>query len=112
MRSKSDKAQAFLYYLRLFAMTAPEPQPEYRFHAERKWRFDWAWPEQRVAVEVNGEAWNTKGGGRHGKAADLEKLNAAQAAGWRVFQYTPAMLDLEPITCVSQVLAAVNGERE
>jgi len=33
----------------------PAPVFEYRFHPSRKWRFDIAWPERRVAVEVEGE---------------------------------------------------------
>lgn len=104
----ADKKAAFLYFLRLFAMTAPEPQAEYRFHPERKWRLDYAWPDARVGVEVNGNAWGVKGGGRHGKAADLEKMNAAQALGWAVFQFTPQMLELEPVSCVSMVVEAIN----
>lgn len=111
MRSHTDKAAEFLYYWRLFAgPNAPEPAEEVRFDAKRKWRFDFAWPAQKVAVEVNGEAWQTKGGGRHGKAADLEKLNAAQAQGWRVFQYTPAMLGGGPVSCIGQVLEALGKD--
>ena len=40
----------------------PPPQREYRFHPERKWRFDFAWPERRFAVEIEGI---TPGQGRH-----------------------------------------------
>ena len=28
--------------------------PEYRFHPTRKWRFDYAWPENKIALEVEG----------------------------------------------------------
>ena len=27
---------------------------EYRFHPERKWRFDWALPERMIAFEYDG----------------------------------------------------------
>jgi hypothetical protein len=68
----------------------PDLVPEYRFHPKRKWRFDFAWPASRIAVEINGGVWVQ---GRHnrgkGYLADLEKMNAAQAAGWRVGQFTP-----------------------
>ena len=30
---------------------------EYRFHPARRWRFDVAWPAQRIAVEVDGGQW-------------------------------------------------------
>lgn len=96
----------------MFALTAPTPATEYRFHPERRWRFDFAWPDVRVAVEVNGNAWAVRGGGRHGKDADLEKGNAAAAAGWRVFTFSPAMLERDPAACVDVVRAAVEGDHE
>lgn len=71
----------------------PVPVAEYRFHPTRKWRFDWAWPEQRVALEVQGGIFSS---GRHVRGAALlkeyEKLNTAARLGWRVFYCTPAQL--------------------
>lgn len=73
------------------ALKLPEPIREYRFDAERRWRFDFAWPESRhmVAVELEGGIWNN---GRHSRAtgfiADCEKYNAAQLAGWTVLRFT------------------------
>lgn len=65
----------------------PKPTPEYRFAPPRRWRFDFAWPDQRVAVEIEGL---TYGGGRHqrvdGFVADCEKYEAALMAGWRVYR--------------------------
>lgn len=67
-----------------------ELKTEFLFHPERKWRFDWAVPEIKVAFEYNGimsaKSRHTTVGGYSG---DMEKLNAAQALGWRVWQYTP-----------------------
>ncbi len=69
------------------------PVKEYRFAPPRRWRFDYCWPDQKVALEVNGGAWVS---GRHTRAVgygkDLEKLNAAQLAGWIVLQFTPQQL--------------------
>lgn len=62
---------------------------EYRFDATRKWRFDFAWPLRRVAVEVEGGVWAN---GRHtrgkGFIMDCEKYNRAALLGWRVLRYT------------------------
>jgi len=73
----------------------PVPEVEVHFHAHRKWRFDYAWREQRVALEVDGGQW-IEGGGRHnrreGFVEDQRKLNAAVLLGWRVLRYTPDRL--------------------
>ena len=65
----------------------PAPQRQYRFHVTRKWRFDFAWPAQRLAVEVDGGQFVM---GRHGRGgalnAESEKLEAALLLGWRVYK--------------------------
>lgn len=72
----------------------PEPEREYQFHPRRKWRFDFAWPEHRVALEVEGGIWS---GGRHttgaGFAADCEKYNEAALMGWTVIRVTGDHID-------------------
>lgn len=77
-----------LFLAMLDSLSAPEPVQEYRFHVERLWRFDFCWPEHKVALEVEGGVWKR---GRHnrpkGFIADCEKYNAAAADGWRVFRY-------------------------
>lgn len=71
----------------------PPPEKEYRFHPTRKWRFDYAWPKHKVAVEIEGGIWTS---GRHTRAggflADMEKYNEAGKAGYRVFRFTPTQL--------------------
>lgn len=66
---------------------------EYRFHPKRMWRLDFAFPEVRLAVEVDGGNWS---GGRHvrgtGFAKDCEKHNELALAGWRLLRYTVDML--------------------
>jgi very-short-patch-repair endonuclease len=78
-----------LLAIELRANGVPEPVREHRFHDSRRWRFDFAWPEHRLAVEVEG---GTYVGGRHtrpaGFAADCAKYNTAAALGWRVLRYT------------------------
>ena len=60
------------------------PVFEHQFHQVRKWRFDLAWPDQRVYMEVDGGIW-IKGGHNRGAQMrkDWEKRNAASALGWR-----------------------------
>ena len=64
----------------------PSPVREYQFAPGRRWRFDFAWLEQRVAVEIDGLL---KTGGRHqtydGFIKDCEKKEAALRLGWKVY---------------------------
>jgi hypothetical protein len=66
---------------------------EYRFCSTRRWRFDYAWPERLVALEVDGGVWVA---GRHTRGAgwlkDTEKLNQAAAQGYRMLRCTPQQL--------------------
>lgn len=63
---------------------------EYRFHPVRRWRFDYAIPDKKIAIEIDGGVWNY---GRHNRAsgyvADMEKFNAAASMGWVVLKFTP-----------------------
>ena len=72
----------------------PEPLTEYRFHPTRRWRFDFAYPDRMVAIEVEGGIWSR---GRHtrgkGFEEDCRKYNEAACLGWRVIRVTGGMLD-------------------
>lgn len=66
----------------------PEPIREYKF---QKWRFDFAWPKLKVAVEIDGGTFasrelpgNHAVGMRYQK--DCIKNNAAQLEGWSVLR--------------------------
>jgi len=69
------------------------PVTEHRFDTKRKWRFDFAFPTQKLAVEIEGAIWSR---GRHtrgiGYEGDMEKYNAAVLAGWRVLRYSTDMV--------------------
>jgi hypothetical protein len=64
--------------------------PEYKFHNKRKWRYDWAVPSLKVAFEYNGiMSEKSRHTTKTGYTGDMEKLNAGQALGWKIFQFTP-----------------------
>lgn len=73
----------------LKAAKLPGPVSEYRFAPPRRWRFDLAWPEFMVALEIEGGVWKY---GRHnrgkGYIGDMEKYNNATLLGWRVIRVT------------------------
>ena len=68
----------------------PDPATELLFHPKRKWRLDYAWEEQKLALEVHG---GIHSGGRHtrgrGFVEDRAKMNEATLLGWTVLEVTP-----------------------
>ena len=66
----------------------PQLQREYRFDTERRWRFDFVVVGVMIAFEIQGGLYAPQTGHRsqEGVERDYEKLNAAQMAGWQVFQ--------------------------
>ena len=89
--SKSALEDLFLFQMR--AANLPQPEREHYFHPVRKWRFDFAWPDRKLAFEIQGGIWK---GGRHvrgiGFEADCEKHAEAILLGWRVFTMTSGMV--------------------
>lgn len=77
-----------LFALQAALLELPPPEREFRFHPERRWRIDFAWPGVMLAVEIEGGIWT---GGRHTRGAgvlgDMEKYNALSMAGWRLLRF-------------------------
>ncbi|MEA9426150.1 hypothetical protein VCX68_06265 [Aeromonas caviae] len=67
----------------------PERINELVFHPARRWRFDHAWPEHMIAVEIHGGVYS---GGHHvgaeGFINDRHKMNEAALLGWHVIEAT------------------------
>ena len=102
MRSLSDLETQLAFQIR--ALQLPAPQREYKFvrdvvgdgpgirqrlkrHGARDWRFDFAWPAEYFACEVEGISPR---GGRHqsvgGFRQDIEKYHFALYHGWIVYR--------------------------
>ena len=71
----------------------PVPVREHKFHPTRRWRFDLAFLESKLAVEVEGGIWTY---GRHNRAIsfikDMEKYNEACLLGWNLLRFTTDMV--------------------
>jgi hypothetical protein len=86
----------------------PKPEREYRFAPPRRWRFDYAWPAQKLALEQEGGVWTR---GRHTRGAgyvkDMEKYSEAAIRGWRVLRCTPQQVaDGTALSLVERALEA------
>jgi len=110
-------------------------ETEFVFAPPRRWRFDFAWPAFRIALEVEGGVFGrmltiesghetragqrveiahgtrVRAGGRHndgrGMEKDLEKYNHAAICGWAVLRVTTRMIrDGEAIAVLRAAFAA------
>ena len=79
---------------------------EHRFHPTRRWRFDFAWPTKKIALEVEGGTWT---GGAHVRGAHFEsdciKYGEAAILGWRVIRVPNTMVqDGRALDLIERVL--------
>jgi very-short-patch-repair endonuclease len=104
--SRRNLAEAFVL---LWGERDPEPVREFRF-CERRWRFDLAWPDVRVAVEIDGGMF-VRGGHNRGPqiTKDHEKRNAAVLLGWRVLVYTTIDMNKRPVQVIEEIEAFVKS---
>jgi hypothetical protein len=88
-----------------------KPVREYKF-CERGWRFDFAWPDIQLAVEVEGGT--RYGRSRHstgvGFEQDADKYNRAAREGWMVLRYTTRMVNTGQ--AIVEVRDVINGADE
>lgn len=77
---KSGPSELELMFTKqLMVLDLPTPKREYRFMENRDFRLDYAWPEKKFYVEVNGMVHRI----RERFLRDVEKLAMAQIYGWR-----------------------------
>ncbi len=74
----------------LKSLGIPEPAYEYKFHPTRRWRIDICWPNEKLAVEIEGGIWSH---GRHVRGAgflkDIEKYNSLTLRGYALLRFSP-----------------------
>ena len=89
------------------AIKLPEAVREFKFHPVRKWRLDIAWPDHKIAVEVQGGMWLAGKGGHTsgtGRTRDMEKNNHALLLGWAVYEFSPAMIKSGEAICMIETV--------
>jgi very-short-patch-repair endonuclease len=107
--AKDYKAE-FLAQLRLAGL--PAPQAEVRFHDVRRWRFDFAYPESKLAIEYQGGVY-AQGKSGHSTVGGMErdclKFSTAASMGWRVMPINAGMVRSgEALQLVEAALKGVN----
>lgn len=110
--------------LQLAQSGVPPYETEVIFHPRRRWRFDFAWPALKVALEVEGGIWGRSKQkpcpvcgatekGAHGRGTgierDAEKYSEAAILGWCVIRATPKSIpDGRALAMVVRALAAAS----
>ena len=84
-KTPSQGEALFALHCQAYGLT---PEREYIFAYPRKWRIDFAWPDKKLAVEIESSVHRIKG--RFSR--DMDKYNALQKAGWKLLRYTAAMV--------------------
>jgi very-short-patch-repair endonuclease len=107
----SDGERAFETQLRQVGITGAVR--ELQFDAGRGWRFDFAWLEELVAVEIEGGTWAA---GRHNRGAgfqaDCIKYAEAAIRGWLVLRVTTEMVETgQAIQLLTRALWAASQRR-
>jgi len=92
-RAEAERHQAE-FRLHLLAHECTGWYEEFQFHPNRKFRFDFAYPPSKIAVEIDGGIHMDKGGHNTGTAIlrDRRKDQEALLLGWRVYRVVPEMI--------------------
>ncbi len=113
---KSALEEKFFELFRRLFPDLPIPKRQYVFHKRRKWRMDFAWPELKIAVEIQGGGFmrrrgkGGRGGGHNtaiGQAKDYEKHREAAVDGWILLPFNShelqAKLDKGKVTKTGKI---------
>lgn len=99
----SELEESFLALWKQFG-NGVMPEREYRFLPPRRFRADFAWPEAKLIVELDGYRSHVT---KHGKQRDCERDRLSVLNGWRVLRYTGADLRLRPVQCCEEIAKAL-----
>ena len=117
---KEELENSFRTHWTLLFGDLPMPVRQYpiRNHATgRDWKLDFAWVEERLAVEIQGGAWT--GGGHNtakGQHSDYCRHNELTRRGWRILYFNTiacknmaeVVTDCAEILCAAEEVIPVN----
>ena len=94
-------------FLTAWKQNAPKGLPAFTrnhpYDSERKFDFDFALVEYRIAIECDG--WGHKTTKRFEE--DILRHNLANKLGWTLFRCTPKLLEEDPAGFVEMIVAAI-----
>lgn len=113
-KRREEHEQKLAFEIRAFKL--PEPITQHRWATEllnakgrpRQFRADFAWPQFKLLVEVQGGIWRPGGGAHSGGIAierDIDKQQCAVLLGWFLFPVTTD--DVKSGKAIGQVMHAL-----
>lgn len=108
-RQLTDKAQLFQVQWKIFwsyqRQTEPELTPEFHYVPGRGFRSDWAIPDYRIVIEVNGGVGMRAGGHNSWKGIhrDYKKARLAAANRYWFFPCSTQELENDPFDCIRPI---------
>lgn len=90
----SELEETLLLFIKSENLPVPEREFMFAKSIGRRFRLDFAYPDRKIGIEVQGGIW-TRGAHARGTGLerDYEKLNLAQTLGWRVLQFSRGMIE-------------------
>lgn len=104
---REPSALSLSFQARWKGLNGPELTPEYKFHASRRWRFDFVHLPTMTAIELEGGIFMR---GRHsrpkGMQNDCDKYNAAATLGYTVFRIATGQVTRERLNQIIQTISS------
>jgi very-short-patch-repair endonuclease len=95
-KARPDLEGMILHQLQRYGIRCEEKNRQHRF-SKRRWKFDFAWPEYMLAVEIHGGTYvplhrrGMQQPGAHSRGAhqrkDFEKWSHAAIDGWKILHF-------------------------
>lgn len=110
---RNKAAQKDMFIKLIEQVLSLEVWPEFYFSTDREFRFDYALPGYKIAIEQNGGIWS-KGNSGHssgkGIQRDMDKTALAGSLGWTVISRSPEqMLTEETLNFIRNAIKNKNS---
>jgi hypothetical protein len=105
-RAESPLESEFLKLMRGAPLPPPLPQLEVREGDRFLARVDFAYPDRKIAIELDGYQWHS---GHLAWESDRLKDNRLQAAGWRVLRFSKKAVRGRSSEVIDQLLRVYDG---